>query len=115
MLPTILFCFILTVIIEFIALWFIGERKKGILSYSILINLITNVPLNIFLYFYNYKSELMYWLIVLLLELLIFFIEAILYKIVIKNTKKSFMYSFICNSYSFLIGLLILVLKTIFM
>ncbi|MBE6137514.1 MAG: hypothetical protein E7176_03865 [Erysipelotrichaceae bacterium] len=115
MIPTLLFCFILTAIIEFVALLFIGVRRKNILLYSILINLITNVPLNLFLYLYDYKSELIYWLIVLLLEILILFIEAVLYFIAIKKIKKSFICSFICNSYSFLIGLLIFIITALFM
>ena len=91
---------LLTIIIEWIVLRLIGENSKKILLYSMLINAATNLPLNIFVARAALSTQLT-------AELLIVLIEALLYCIVIKDIRKSFVYSTLCNATSFLTGVLI--------
>ena len=91
---------LLTIIIEWIVLRIMGENSKKILLYSMLINAATNLPLNIFVARAALSTQLT-------AELLIVLIEALLYCIVIKNIRKSFVYSTLCNATSFLTGVLI--------
>ena len=91
---------LLTIIIEWIVLRIMGENCKKILLYSMLINAATNLPLNIFVARAALSTQLT-------AELLIVLIEALLYCIVIKDIRKSFIYSTLCNATSFLTGILI--------
>ena len=90
----------LTIIIEWIVLRIMGENSKKILLYSMLINTATNLPLNIFVAQAALSTQLT-------AELLIVLIEALLYCIVIKDIRKSFIYSTLCNATSYLTGILI--------
>lgn len=90
----------LTIIIEWIVLRVMGENSRKILLYSMLMNAATNLPLNIFVARAALSTQLT-------AELLIVFIEALLYFIVIKDIRKSFAYSTLCNVTSYLTGILI--------
>ena len=85
----------------------LSEGRKTVLLFSFLINAITNIPLNLFLKYYKFESNLSYFLIVVGLEILIVFIESALYYLIIKDKKKSILYGFFCNAFSFSIGLII--------
>lgn len=105
--------YLLTCIIEIIILIILSERRINILLFSLLINALTNIPLNLFLKFNKFDSVFIYYLIVIILEILIIFIESVLYYLVIKDKKKSIMYGFFCNSFSFSIGILIMSLLSL--
>ena len=102
----ILFSLILTIVIELVILWLIKANKK-ILITSIIINIITNLSLNIFLYYYYFDNITMYWITIIGLELLVFIIEGLTYYLVNKDIRLSFKYSLFANGGSFLIGLII--------
>lgn len=104
---SIIVSFLLTCIIEFIMLLIMKERSKKILNYSVIVNLITNIPLNLFILNFNFINIVHYFSIVISLEILIIVIEWLLYYLVLKNIKKSLKYAIILNITSYIIGLII--------
>lgn len=106
-LSNILVSYLLTCLIELITLIIIKVKDKKILNYSIIVNLLTNVPLNLFIVNFNFKDIIQYFIIVIILELVIILIEGLLYYILLKDIKKSLKYSVILNVTSYIIGLVI--------
>ena len=98
---------ILTLIIETFALFLLKERRIKVFVCSLILNVITNLSLNIFLTNYAVYEPIAYFLVLFSLEVAIWFIEGMVYYFVIKDFKKSLKYSFILNLSSFLIGLVI--------
>ena len=100
--PRLLLMLVSTVIIELGVLWMLRERRADVLGSSVVVNILTNIPLNIFLFYVNST-----WTAVLVGELLVLFVEALWYRYFVGEWRRSFVYSFLCNAISFLIGLLI--------
>lgn len=98
---TLLAALIPTIIIETLVLLFLREQRWKVLAWSVLLNVLTNLPLN--LYCLSYCHGLM---TMLLLEIAVILVEAILYWTLLRNTRQAFTYSALCNSISFLIGLI---------
>ena len=92
----------LTVLIELGVLWLLMERRGKVLALSVVINVLTNVPLNMYVMHVGYSTKA-----VLIGELLVFIVEALWYLIFIRDIKKAVVYSFLCNAVSFLSGLLV--------
>lgn len=97
---------LLTVILEcsVASIYFI---KKEEYKYIILVNIMTNVPLNILGYFINQISDkTIIWIIVIVLELIIFYVEALYLgkKIKLKN---KYLFSLSLNGVSFLTGYIV--------
>ena len=93
----------LTMTIELIVLFLLGVKDKR-LWYSLIINFITNIILNSYLYLI--KTIWLYYLLAIIGEVLVFLIEWFLYQIIIED-KKNWFYSLIANSSSLLFGSLI--------
>lgn len=91
----------LTILIELGVLWLLMERRRKVLVLSVVINVLTNVPLNLVVMHVGYST-----MTVLIGELLVFIVEALWYLIFIRDVRKAFIYSLLCNAVSFLIGLL---------
>ena len=91
----------LTVLIELGVLWLLMERRGKVLALSVVINVLTNVPLNLYVMRVGYSTK-----VILIGELLVFIVEALWYLIFIRDIKKAVVYSFLCNAVSFLSGLL---------
>ena len=91
----------LTILIELGVLWLLMERRRKVLALSVVINVLTNVPLNLVVMHVGYST-----MMVLIGELLVFIVEALWYLIFIRDVRKAFIYSLLCNAVSFLIGLL---------
>ena len=91
----------LTVLIELGVLWLLMERRGKVLALSVVINVLTNVPLNLYVMHVGYSTK-----VILTGELLVFIVEALWYLIFIRDIKKAVVYSFLCNAVSFLSGLL---------
>ncbi len=91
----------LTVLIELGVLWLLMERRGRVLVLSVVINVLTNVPLNLYVMHVGYSTKF-----ILIGELLVFIVEALWYLIFIRDIKKAVVYSFLCNAVSFLLGLL---------
>ena len=91
----------LTILIELGVLWLLMERRRKVLALSVVINVLTNVPLNLVVMHVGYST-----MTVLIGELIVLFVEALWYLIFIRDIRKAFIYSLLCNAVSFLIGLL---------
>jgi hypothetical protein len=96
---------IITIILELLMLLVQREKNYRVYLFSILINIITNVSLNIGIQFVEPGY---YYLVVTILEALIVLIEAASYFLIYKDFKKSLRISLVCNLTSFLIGLILI-------
>lgn len=96
---------ILTILIELGVLWLLKERRIKILLSSVAVNVLTNVPLN--LYFTNTEYS---WSRVLICELIVFIVETLWYLCFTGRFRESVIYSFLCNAISFLMGLLVVII-----
>ncbi len=96
---------IITIVIELLMLLIQREKNYKIYLYSILINVITNVSLNVGIQFVEPSY---YYLVVSLSEVMIVLIEALAYFWLYKDFKKSLRISLVCNSASFLLGLILI-------
>ena len=99
--------YVLTALIELVLLIILNEKSKRVLLLSLGINFLTNISLNLFIYFYHFDTIISYWIIVISLEIVVVLIEFILYYLTTKHIKKSIFYSISLNLISFLIGLLL--------
>lgn len=102
MVLTLLSTLIPTILIELGVLWLLLERRRRVLLSSIVVNVLTNVPLNI--YFYYHQST---WAALLIGELLVLVVETVWYYWFVRNIKVAIIYAFLCNAISFLLGLLV--------
>ena len=90
-----------TIIIEILVLLALRERRKRVLVASVVVNILTNIPLNMYV-----KAVHPDWGIILLAEGIVFIVETIWYYLFIKKLPQAAIYSFLCNAISFLLGLL---------
>ena len=72
-----------------------------VLASSVIVNILTNVPLNLYVIHINDSP-----LALLTGEVLVFLFEALWYYLFLRNLAQSIAYSFLCNATSFLMGLL---------
>lgn len=99
----------LTCITEAVVQSFLKDRKKWIIS-GLLGNVVTNPLLNVIvLILYAFvDSECVLYSIIILLECVILFTEAGLYKLMLNKTYKAcLLVSAACNAVSFSVGLLL--------
>ena len=96
-----LYALIPTILIELAVLLFLRERRARVLAASVVVNILTNVSLNLYI---NCISNSL--LVIICGEVLVVLIEALWYYLFIRNLRQSFIYSFLCNAISFLLGLL---------
>lgn len=97
-----LYTLIPTIVIELGVLLLLKEKRKKVLLSSVVINILTNVPLNIFLRLIDGYG----WIEIIIGEIIVLIVETLWYWWFVKNFKKAFIYSFLCNAMSFLIGVL---------
>ena len=109
-LQTLLLALILTILIEFVVLWLLRERRRLVLGSSVVINILTNVPLNLFVIYVDSSVKT-----IILGELLVVIIEALWYFLFLHNLSRAFIYSSLCNAISFLMGLLAELLIALFL
>lgn len=96
---------ILTILIEGIVVLII-KKNFVFLIYSIIINIITNVSLNLIVNQFVNSELWKYIVVVAALEIVILFVEALIYNIKIKKFKKALLLSLILNLTSFSFGFL---------
>ncbi|MDE7213800.1 MAG: hypothetical protein K2N42_04405, partial [Anaeroplasmataceae bacterium] len=70
---------VLTLLIETIVLVILKERRIKVYVVSIIMNIVTNISLNLIGYHLVINSIWLYYIIVILLEILIWFLEGIGY------------------------------------
>ena len=90
-----------TILIELGILWMLLEERPRVLWSSVVINVLTNVPLC--LWFLEHDTT---WTALLVAESLVFVIETLWYRYWAGKWSDALLYSFFCNSISFLMGLL---------
>ena len=88
-----------TVAIELIVLWLMLERRRKVLLSSVVMNICTNVPLN--LYLMNSYEGLG---TVIILELVVIAVESLCYYLVTRQPLLSLKYGVICNVVSHSLG-----------
>lgn len=98
-----LYPLISTIIIESLVLIVLRERSWKVLAMSVIINILTNVPLNLYVWFCITSLSVQQFV---LFESIVVIIEFILYYFMVRDVKKAFVYSFLCNLVSCLLGLL---------
>lgn len=108
-LPMLLLALVATILIEFVVLLLLGERSRLVLGSSVVVNMLTNVPLNLFLYYIDDSFTT-----IIIAEVIIMFVEALWYFLFLRNLSRAFIYSILCNAISFLIGILALCLMILF-
>lgn len=96
-----LLALISTILIEFVVLLLLRERRKWVLGSSAVINILTNIPLNLYVIYID--SNVM---TIMQGEVLVIAIETLWYFLFIHNLSRAFVYSSLCNAISFLTGLL---------
>ena len=100
-LPTLLLALVSTILIEFVVLLLLGEKNRVVLGSSVVINILTNIPLNLFVIYVDGSIMTM-----ILGELLVIAVDALWYYLFLRVLSRAFIYSILCNAISFLIGLL---------
>lgn len=103
MLITILPPLIATILIEYGVLRFLRERSRRVLWSSVVVNILTNVPLNLLVMDNGYD-----WGVILIGEVIVVLVESLWYYFFVRTWGKAFVYGFLCNAISFLSGLLFL-------
>ena len=97
---------LLTIILEFIVLLVLKKNYKYLII-SIILNIMTNIPLNLFLTEIINLLPIYYLIILIIFEISIIFIESIGYYLLNKKFCKSLKISFYLNFISFFIGTII--------
>lgn len=98
--PILILALIPTILIELVVLLLLRERRKRVLASSVVVNVITNVPLNLYVYFIGNTIPTL-----LLGEVIVILVETLWYYVFIRELSRSFTYSILCNAISFLTGL----------
>ena len=100
--PHLLLTLVPTVLIELAVLWMLREHRTDVLGSSVVVNILTNIPLNLFVIYVSGS-----WLAILIGELLVLLTETLWYRYFVGEWRRAFVYSALCNAISFLIGLLV--------
>lgn len=102
MLVEILIPLIATILIELGVLRLLGENRRVVLWSSVVVNILTNVPLNV----WAHCLPSIGWGDILMGETIVVVVETLWYCYFVRSLKQAFVYSFLCNAISFLTGLL---------
>lgn len=95
---------LLTLIIEVGALFLLKERRGKVYFAAILMNIFTNISLNLFNYYVIIEELWVAWLVLIFLEFFIWFLEGLGYFILLKDIKRAICYTLVLNMSSFFFG-----------
>ena len=109
MLKMLLWPLVATIVIELGVLLFMGERRRKVLYGSVVMNVLTNVPLNLYAV---YVSD--GWSTLIVGEALVVLIEALYYRWLVGEWRQAWIYSLLCNAISFLTGELFVLISLFF-
>ena len=98
-----------TIVIELGVLLFVGERRRKVLYGSVAMNVLTNVPLNLYAI---YMGDV--WNTLIVGEILVVLTEALCYKRLVGEWRQAWIYSLLCNAISFLLGELFVLMFYLF-
>ena len=99
-----------TIVIEWGVLLFIGERCRKVLLASVAMNVLTNVPLNLYAFYVEFQG----WSALIAGELLVVVVEALGYRMLLGDWRQAGIYSLLCNAISFLTGELLVLIILLF-
>lgn len=91
-----------TLLLESFLLLCMRERRWQVLAASVVLNVLTNVPLNAFVMSYGVSSPLH----LTGLECLVVLVEFVGFWLVLHDCRQAFKYSLLCNTFSALVGFL---------
>ena len=100
--PWLLATLVPTIVLELLVLWLLRERRADVLWSSVVVNMLTNVPLNLFVTFVSHS-----WTTILVAEVFIVAVEALWYRYFVDCWRQATAYSVLCNGISFFTGLLV--------
>ena len=109
LLPTLVLNLTLTIAIELGVLWLLREKRADVLWSSVVVNILTNLPLNLCLFYVGGG-----WTAIAVGEALVLLAETVWYRFFTSSWKRGAIYSILCNTISFLVGLLILFAMKLF-
>ena len=98
-----------TIVIEWGVLLFLGEQRRRVLYGSVVMNVLTNVPLNLYAVCVSDG-----WGTLIVGEALVVLTEALCYRLLVGEWRQAWIYSLLCNSISFLIGELLVLISLFF-
>ena len=90
-----------TIVLEWGVLLLMGERRRRVWWAAVVLNVLTNVPLNLFVMAVDGR-----WPTILLGESLVVLVEWMGYGLVVRRWSPALVYSVLCNAVSFLVGVL---------
>ena len=99
-----------TIVIELLVLWLLNERRPKVLWSAVVVNMLTNVPLNLLLQYYVGLSLTS----VAVAEAVVLLAETAWYRYFVERWRTAFIYSFLCNAISCLTGFLAQLLWILF-
>ena len=100
--PGLLLTLVPTIIIELCLLWLMYERRADVLWSSVVVNILTNVPLNLIVTHVDNSVTA-----IVVAEVVVVAVETLWYRYFVGRWRLALAYGFLCNAISFLIGLLI--------
>ena len=95
-----------TIVIECGVLLLLGEKRRRVYLLSAVVNVVTNLPLNLYLMFVRNT-----WPVLLFGEVMVVVFEAAAYYGLVRNKRQALVYSLLCNAISFLVGALIQLMR----
>lgn len=104
-LPSLLLTLLPTIAIEVGVLWLIREKRADVLWSAVVVNMLTNIPLNLYL---TYISGT--WAALVVAEVIVFVVEALWYWYFCRSLRTGMLYSLLCNGTSLLTGLFVQIL-----
>lgn len=100
---------VITIAIEILIAYLFNIRNKKMLRSILMVNIVTQLLLNIALNYYNYYCGTLFLnIFYLLLELIIFVMEGSIYRDIFKKQHHPFLYSFTANLISFITGVFLI-------
>ena len=93
---------VITILVEIAVLLLLGEQGRQVIIASVVINIITNVPLNIVMLHVGISVPS-----VVIGETVVVIVEALWYCLFVGKVSQAAVYSVLCNAVSFLTGVII--------
>lgn len=91
-----------TILLELGVLWLLKERRRKVLWASVGVNVLTNVPLNLYILLEHCPLSH-----ILVGEVLVVVVEAVWYLLFTRSLRQACIYSLLCNAVSYFVGLLV--------
>lgn len=99
-----------TIVIELAVLLYLGERRRKVLTGSVVMNVLTNVPLNLFALCFSFQG----WDALIVGEAVVVLVEALCYRWLLGEWQQAWIYSLLLNAISFLVGELFVLVFLLF-